>query len=108
MHKTKEHEAYFTLLAVLLKHFTVSYVKGRQDGLNNYVDLTIHERMNIEVDAIATSKANPFLLNILLPSVHFAIYVKGECTNINNQKRIRERCFEHDVRKMFAIEISLE
>ena len=74
IHKRKEHEAYLALLPMISKNFHLYHVKGHQDELKTWEDLTTPERLNIQADLIATKKAKP-PLNIPLPSAPFAIYI---------------------------------
>ena len=59
MHKTKEYESYLPVLEMIPKCFTISHVKVYQDDEIGSVYLTVLERMNIEIDKIATRYADP-------------------------------------------------
>ena len=59
MHKTKEYESYLPVLEMIPKYFTISHVKVYQDDEIGSADLTILERMNIEIDKIATRYTYP-------------------------------------------------
>ena len=75
IHKLKEHEAYLALFTMIPNNFHLHHVKGHQDELKTWKDLTIQERLNVQADIIATKKAKP-PLNLPLPSAPFAIYIQ--------------------------------
>ena len=77
IHKIKEYEAYFVILSTLSVNFAINHMKGHQDNFKLRKDLTIEEQLNINSDKIATTCAK-IPLNIHLPSVPLAIYLKEE------------------------------
>ena len=58
--------------------------------------------MNIETNKIETSEAKT-LINIPLPSIPFAVHVKGEYIHINFKKMIRESFSEHGTRQFMQL-----
>ena len=97
IHKIKEHEAYFALLPLIPKYFHLSHVKGHQDNLKSWDELTIPEYLNIQADLIATKKAKS-PLNTPLPSSPFAIYIHQQYIHLNFQQRIRDSCNEQEAK----------
>ena len=68
------------MLSCLPVNFVINHLKGHQDELKPYNDLTIVDNLNVDADTIATTCAtNP--INLHLPSAPFVIYVKGEYNN---------------------------
>ena len=97
MHKLKEHEAYLALLKIFPKYFTLFHVKGHQDDLKTWNELTIPERLNNRADIIATNIAKP-PLNIILPSALFAIYLHKRYIHLSFKQCIRDSCYENEAR----------
>ena len=87
IYKTKESEAYLTILSCLSANFVIHHIKGHQDEIKSHQNLTITEKLNVGADTIATTCATKYI-NIHLPSTPFAIYVKGDYIHLLPHKRI--------------------
>ena len=97
IHKIKKHEAYIALLPLIPKHFHLSRVKGHQDDLKAWDELTIPKHLDIQADFIATKQAKP-PLNIPLPSAPFTIYIHKKYIHLNFQQCIRDSCNEQEAK----------
>ena len=105
IHKIKESEAYLAIISCLLVNFVINHIKGHQDEIKPYNDLTIAEKLNIDADTIETTCATK-PINIHLPSTPFAIYVKGDYIHLPPHKRIREVSFEDEAQQFIQIKYS--
>ena len=93
IYKIKESQAYLVILSCLPANFVINHIKGHQDEIKPYQDLSIAEKLNVDVDTIATTCATK-PINLHLPSAPFAIYVKGDYIRLPPHERIREVSFE--------------
>ena len=98
IHKRKESEAYLASLFIFPVNFAINHIKGYQYDITPCKDLTIVEQLNVDAVKIATTCAK-IPINIHLPSIPFAIYVKGEYIHLPPHKRIRELSFEDYARQ---------
>ena len=95
IYKIKESEAYLEILSCLPVNFVINHIKGHQDEIKPYHDLTIAEKLNVDADTIApTCATKP--INIHLPSAPFAIYVIGDYIHFPPHKRIQEVSLEDE------------
>ena len=98
IYKIKESETYLAILSCLPANFVINHIKGHQDEIKAYQDLTIVEKLNVDADTIATTCATSSI-NVHLPSAPFAIYVMGDYIHLPPHKRIREVSFENEAQQ---------
>ena len=98
IYKIKESEAYLAILSCLPANFEINHIKGHKDEIKPYEDLTIAKKLNVDTDTIATTCATK-PINIHLPSIPFALYVKEDHIHLSPRKRIQEVSFEDEAQQ---------